>query len=169
VGSVSVEREGNSVAEADPVGPDEQRVGNLWAGMSDEMRAIGLTPIESGGWISANLRELVSFGSDSFEIPGESITVLDQLADMFNRHDKIRIQVIGHTDDTGGADYNRQLSLRRAEALVKYLSNRVQSPERIEAIGMGKDEPLVASSLGSMTAEQRLRNRRIEVKVAPIQ
>ncbi|MFB1489372.1 MULTISPECIES: OmpA family protein [unclassified Thiocapsa] len=152
-----------------PSGTEEQDVGGLPTSLKDEITDLGLTPIEADGGSLLNLRELVPFGFDSSEIPSDSIPLLDRLADILDRYQQVRIQVIGHTDDIGNADYNRQLSLSRATALVQYIAKRVHAPERFEAIGMGEDDPLISPGLSPMTPEQRLLNRRIEMRILPIQ
>ncbi len=150
-------------------GTDDQYLRGLPTSLKEEITDLGLTPIDADGGVLLNLRELIPFGFDSSEIPSDSIPLLDRLADILDRYQQVRIQVIGHTDDIGNADYNRQLSLSRATALLQYIAKRVQAPERFEAIGMGEDDPLISPGLSPMTTEQRLLNRRIEMRILPIQ
>jgi len=69
----------------------------------------------------------------------------------------------GHTDSFGSEDYNLQLSLQRANAVVEWLRNSLRlGTDRIQAAGMGKSKPLVATT---GTVEEQGLNRRVEIKV----
>ena len=72
-----------------------------------------------------------------------------------------RMAVQGHTDNRGSAAYNRELSQRRAQAVVKYLTDKGIAPERLDAKGFGPDRPVATND----TAEGRAQNRRVEFKV----
>jgi len=77
----------------------------------------------------------------------------------FSRADKIIIT--GHTDNTGSADYNMKLSLRRAEAVRDYLLGLGIDPAKLEVKGEGMTNPAADNS----TAEGRAKNRRVEVDI----
>jgi outer membrane protein OmpA-like peptidoglycan-associated protein len=69
----------------------------------------------------------------------------------------------GHTDNFGGADYNLDLSLRRAQAVTQWLQESLDIPaDRIRAMGMGKTK-LIANPQGSV--EEQAINRRVEIKI----
>ena len=70
--------------------------------------------------------------------------------------------VSGHTDTTGDAQHNRELSQRRAAVIVKELVARGVAAGDIEAVGMGSERPLVKPD---NTAAKRARNRRYEIQV----
>ncbi len=69
------------------------------------------------------------------------------------------LSVFGYTDDVGTAEYNQQLSLRRAEAVEQYLVQSGIDPAIVNRKGFGKSSPVVAGT--SPTA--RMRNRRVEI------
>ena len=71
--------------------------------------------------------------------------------------------IIGHTDNTGSAEHNNQLSKRRADSVAQVLINSGVSSRRITTIGRGEDQP-VASNL---SPEGRAQNRRVEVIIKP--
>ena len=76
------------------------------------------------------------------------------------------IVIEGHTDSTGSAQLNQQLSQQRAEAVKAYLSaNDPDIADRIKASGYGADRPLASNN----TAEGRAVNRRIDVRITPEQ
>lgn len=69
-----------------------------------------------------------------------------------------RFEIAGHTDSSGDADYNRRLSVRRAETVRQYLIGRGVSAQRLVATGFGKDRPLVPEDPASAA------NRRVEIR-----
>lgn len=74
-----------------------------------------------------------------------------------------RIEIIGHTDNTGSAAYNQALSERRAQAVANVLRDRGVPSSRIIAYGRGENAP-VASNL---TPQGRAQNRRVEIIIRP--
>lgn len=73
------------------------------------------------------------------------------------------VQVIGHTDDTGGAEYNQTLSERRADAVTAILRSEGVASSRLRAIGRGEDDSIASN----LTAEGRAQNRRVEIVIVP--
>lgn len=76
-----------------------------------------------------------------------------------SRADKIKIT--GHTDNTGGADYNMKLSLKRAESVRDYLTTLGVDPGKMEVYGEGETKPIADNA----TKEGRAKNRRVEIEV----
>jgi outer membrane protein OmpA-like peptidoglycan-associated protein len=69
-----------------------------------------------------------------------------------------RFQIAGHTDSSGDPDYNRRLSMRRAEAVKQYLVGHGVAAERLEAAGFGRDRPLLPDDPANSA------NRRVEIR-----
>jgi len=69
--------------------------------------------------------------------------------------------VIGHTDSTGDAEYNKGLSLRRAQSVRDYLVETGAPGDKLRVVGRGQEEPIASND----TAEGRAQNRRVEVIV----
>ena len=69
--------------------------------------------------------------------------------------------VIGHTDSTGDAEYNQDLSQRRAKAVRDYLVNTGAPAEKLRVVGRGESEPIASNE----TKEGQAKNRRVEVIV----
>ncbi len=90
--------------------------------------------------------------------PGALRTV-DQLARFLETNPEQKILIEGHTDSVGDDAYNRELSLRRAEAVQRALTDRRISADRMEVNGLGEGYPVASNN----SAEGRQRNRRIEV------
>lgn len=115
-------------------------------------------PAEAGP--SVNLT--VNFANGSADLTPEAIATLDQLGKALSSSDlaSYRFRIEGHTDTVGSREYNRQLSERRAEAVVSYLATKFGvQPARLEAVGMGEDGLLVQTP--PQTPEPR--NRRVQV------
>jgi OOP family OmpA-OmpF porin len=99
----------------------------------------------------------VNFPSNSSVIPQDSIPYLNAMADLLKQERKLTISVEGHTDASGSADYNLDLSKRRAQSVAVFLAHQGVSADQLMPIGKGKSEPLSANPYDS-------RNRRVQFK-----
>lgn len=98
----------------------------------------------------------IYFDFDKATIKPESTRQLAILLDVLKKYPSMKIQIVGHTDSVGSANYNKKLSQRRSQAVVDYLVARGISPKRLSALGMGKEQA------GKMTDEL---DRRVEFKI----
>jgi outer membrane protein OmpA-like peptidoglycan-associated protein/tetratricopeptide (TPR) repeat protein len=103
----------------------------------------------------------VFFDTDKYEIKPQSFYELDKLADFLTANQGIKVEIGGHTDNQGSEAHNKTLSENRAKAIVKYLTDKKISPERLKAKGYGASQPCADNS----TEEGRAKNRRTEVKI----
>lgn len=130
--------------------------------------AENLGEIQSGsvcqGLIDAlKVNNSINFASGKAEIQGaESFDLLNNLADVAKQCSAFAIEVAGHTDSTGNAEANLQLSQDRASAVVTYLADNGVDVARMQAIGYGETRPVADNS----AAEGRAQNRRIEFIVS---
>lgn len=101
----------------------------------------------------------IPFEVNSSELKPEARRQLRQLVDALSRESlaEFRFQVAGHTDASGAADYNLELSERRANAVMQYLVENGIDPERLVAVGYGEDELLLSEDPESSE------NRRVEI------
>jgi outer membrane protein OmpA-like peptidoglycan-associated protein/opacity protein-like surface antigen len=104
--------------------------------------------------------EGVNFKISSDELTPESAQVLDDVAESLQAWPDVRVEVGGHTDSTGSAEFNRELSRQRAESVRQFLIDRGVDGDRITAIGYGEDQPVADNS----TPIGRAANRRVELK-----
>ena len=100
----------------------------------------------------------IRFAAGTATIAPESEAMLDALTVTAKRCIGVRIEVQGHTDDTGDAERDRKLSEARAQAVVAYMTSLGLSAGRLSARGYGAARPLAAND----TEEGRAMNRRIE-------
>ena len=103
--------------------------------------------------------EGVSFKSGSAELTPGSIAVLDKVAESLGAWPEVRLEVQGHTDSSGSAELNRNLSQKRAETVRDYLVMKRIAPERVTAVGYGEDRPIADNG----SREGRATNRRVEL------
>jgi outer membrane protein OmpA-like peptidoglycan-associated protein len=91
----------------------------------------------------------------------ESNAELDRLVKLMNDVPKLKIEISGHTDNTGSASLNEKLSQDRAEAVMKYLASKGIKADRMTAVGYGSSRPVASNN----TAEGRQENRRTEMEI----
>jgi outer membrane protein OmpA-like peptidoglycan-associated protein len=100
----------------------------------------------------------VNFATDSAEIQSSSFGVLDGVARILADNPDVRIEISGHTDNTGGRAHNVSLSQARAESVKNYMVSRGIDAARLDARGYGMARPSGTND----TEEGRAQNRRIE-------
>ncbi len=104
----------------------------------------------------------VLFGFNKDNLTKDSKASLDQLASTVTDTKGYIITVEGATDSTGDAQYNYELSQRRAAAVIQYLAAEHNVPAyKIYVIGIGKDKPVESNK----TAQGRAKNRRVDVRL----
>jgi cytochrome c oxidase subunit 2 len=103
----------------------------------------------------------VTFATGSANLTGVSRYELDNLADAMKAKPALRVQLAGHTDDTGDDAQNLALSQKRAAAVLNYLAKKGISAGRVSAQGYGETQPLVAND----SDENRAKNRRTEFRI----
>ncbi|WP_139349765.1 OmpA family protein [Thioalkalivibrio denitrificans] len=102
------------------------------------------------------------FALDDDSLSAEGRAQLDQLMRDVERLDEVeRVVVVGHTDNTGEADYNEDLSQRRAASVKDYLVEQGIDPTLIVTEGRGLTEPVASNE----TREGRAQNRRVEIAI----
>jgi outer membrane protein OmpA-like peptidoglycan-associated protein len=103
------------------------------------------------------------FGFASFELTPEARAALDAFVQKLVAENKgVYIEIQGHTDNSGPAEYNLALGQKRAEAVRDYLYKQYHIPlYRMAVISLGSSQPAVDNS----TREGRAQNRRIEILV----
>lgn len=104
----------------------------------------------------------VTFGFDKSVLTKADKEQLDQFASNLQSARGYILAVTGGTDSVGDAQYNYQLSNRRADAVVNYLETKYNiAPHKFYLIGIGKDDP----AADNKTAAGRAKNRRVEIKL----
>ena len=83
----------------------------------------------------------IFFDFDKATLRPESATALDELVVLLKENPNVTIELSAHTDYKGSAEYNKRLSQRRAESVVKYLTEHGIENERLTPVGYGKEMP----------------------------
>lgn len=104
------------------------------------------------------ITQQIHFEFDKDKIRSESFPILDAVADVLKTNPNIKIDVQGHTDNKGSADYNKKLSDRRAASVKKYLVGKGIDASRLVSHGYGAEMPVVPNT----TDQNRALNRRVQ-------
>ena len=103
------------------------------------------------------------FDVNSAELRAEGKRELNALVTDLNRMASVQsIQIAGHTDSTGDADYNKDLSMRRANAVKNYLLEKGVDPSVMNTVGWGETKPIADNP----TRAGRAQNRRVEITLS---
>ena len=104
----------------------------------------------------------IYFDFDKATFKTESYTELNKLEAMMSQNQNIVMEIGGHTDAVGTKEYNKYLSLKRAQAVKDYLVKKGINTQRIKTVGHGKSKPLASNDDERGGREL---NRRVEFKV----
>ena len=103
----------------------------------------------------------IQFENGKATIKKSSNALLDQIAQTFIDNPTFIIEVQGHTDNVGKAEFNKNLSDKRAHAVMDYLIKKGVPAERLSAHGYGMEVPIADNK----TAKGRAQNRRVEFNI----
>ena len=108
------------------------------------------------------INEQVKFATGSAVILPASNALMTAVVKVLTDHPEVtKVRVEGHTDNVGGAAYNKNLSDKRAASVVSWLTKHGVDKSRLEAQGFGMEKPIADNK----TAEGRTENRRVEFHV----
>lgn len=100
----------------------------------------------------------IFFEYDSDKLTKHSLFILDEFVEFLEENDNLHISIEGHTDNIGSAEYNQDLSTRRAKAVYDYLISKGIAAERLQYKGYGFSRPIASNE----TEDGRAKNRRTE-------
>jgi outer membrane protein OmpA-like peptidoglycan-associated protein len=103
----------------------------------------------------------ILFEFDKWVIKESVVPELDKWADYFHTNPQVTAEIYGHADSVGPSAYNMDLSQKRAQAVVNYLTAKGITSDRLTAKGFGEKQPAAQNS----TSEGRQKNRRVELKL----
>lgn len=128
-----------------------------------ELASTGVSVIRDGDNIRLVMPGNITFRTDSADINAGFYATLNSVAKVLNKYDNSTVMVLGYTDNTGSAEYNQTLSVKRANAVAAYLQGQGVKSSRFEIMGMGPSNPIASNT----TADGRQQNRRVEIKIIP--
>ena len=150
---------------------EKETAAQMAKGLEDEMRADleskDVTISKLQGKLTVNILDRVMFDSGEAILKPDGAAVMRKIAVILAGHPKLKIHVIGHTDNVpirGRFASNWELSTARALAAVHFLTEKAGvDPRRVGAVGYGEYRPIADNS----TAEGRAQNRRIAITILP--
>jgi peptidoglycan-associated lipoprotein len=107
----------------------------------------------------ANTARIVYFDFDSFVVKPEFQSVIEAHAKYLSANKSRRMAIEGHTDESGGREYNLALGQKRAESVRRALGLLGVTDSQVEAVSFGKEKPAVAG----FDQDAMARNRRAEL------
>ncbi|KAB7742871.1 OmpA family protein [Parvibaculum sedimenti] len=128
-----------------------------------ELSDHGFSITRVGNSIHLNMEGSAAFAPNSTVIAPKSAAALKRLAHIIKVHERILIDVTGHTDNEGKAEANRNLSEGRARSVAQFLIDQGADGKRFLLRGAGAREPIASNR----TAKGRAQNRRVEIKLSP--
>lgn len=134
------------------------------ASLRHDLAGTGVSVTRIGDNITLNMPGNITFKSDSAELDPSFYKVLNSVDRVLEKYDKTVVEVAGHTDSTGSADYNQKLSERRAGSVAQYLEGQGLASNRVVTVGAGETRPVADNS----TSQGRQANRRVELTLTPL-
>lgn len=119
--------------------------------------------INTGNELIVRMPEAILFATDSAALNPSLRSDLFVLADSLNKYPQSIVTVTGHTDNTGSAGYNQDLSERRASSVAAVLRSGGVSSSRLRVVGAGENRPIATNQ----TAAGRAQNRRVDITITP--
>lgn len=107
------------------------------------------------------LIQLILFETDQDILTEEALISLEEVYSILIQYPNLNIIVEGHTDDTGGVNYNQELSEKIVATVLRFLINRGISSSKIKSAAYGETRPLRTNS----TSEGRRYNRRVQFNI----
>jgi len=134
------------------------------AELREELQGTGVQVVRDGDRLDLIMPGNVTFDTNEYGIRQEFHSVLDSVSTILYKFTDTRLQINGHTDSTGAADYNFNLSDRRARSVANYLVTQGVDQGRILTQGMGPDQPVESNN----TESGRAANRRVELQIVAV-
>ena len=116
-----------------------------------------------GDHLVVNMPQDLLFATDSAALNATLVRDIQAVDANLVNYPNQRIEVIGHTDNTGPAAWNADLSLRRATSVAQVLIGAGVPASRVSTRGMGEDQPIASN----LTPEGRAQNRRVQILIWP--
>lgn len=127
--------------------------------MQEALNRVADTRRTANGIVISLPNSIFRFDFDKADLNQHNRELLSRIAGILLISKGYGLSVFGYTDDVGSAEYNQQLSVRRAKAVEDYLVQAGIDPAIINVKGYGKTSPLVEGT----SADRRAQNRRVEI------
>ena len=132
--------------------------------LRDSLQGTGVGVTRQGDNIVLTMPDAITFSTNSSALQPQFRPVLDNLASTLTQYNQTVINVAGHTDQRGDANYNLNLSQQRAESVAGYLNTKGVTRNRMVVVGRGETQLLCTENTESCWS----RNRRVEITLVPL-
>lgn len=129
-----------------------------------ELSGTGVGVARQGDNLVLRMPSDVTFATNQSTIDPRFVPVLADVARVLKQYDRSIVDVIGHTDSSGGDAINQPLSERRAQSVANYLVQDGVMPERLYVAGVASRNPIASNE----TVEGKAQNRRVEILIRPL-
>jgi outer membrane protein OmpA-like peptidoglycan-associated protein len=129
------------------------------------LQGTGVSVTRVGDQIVLNMPSNITFATDQYQVMPNFHQTLNAVALVLNKYNRTLVDINGHTDSTGSAQHNMELSQRRAASVATFLSQQGVDSRRFAINGFGPSQPVASNS----TPDGRALNRRVEIYLTPIQ
>ena len=134
------------------------------AKLRQQLKSTGVSVTRNGNNITLNMPNAITFAVNGSQLKPQADSVLSSVVLVVKEYSKTRINILGYTDSTGSASYNKLLSDKRANSVSGYfLSNGIKY-SRLSPQGTGEANPIASNS----TKAGRAENRRVEIVLTPM-
>jgi len=135
------------------------------AQLKQSMAGTGVDVVRKDDNITLDMPGSLTFATNSSDLNATFYPVLDKVSATLVQYNQTMVEVAGHTDSVGSAEYNQALSERRAHAVAAYLVSRGVNIKRLMVVGDGENHPIASND----TPDGRQANRRVELTIVPVQ
>ncbi|MBU2708315.1 OmpA family protein [Zooshikella marina] len=132
--------------------------------LRQHLRSTGVKVVRNGDQLSLIMPGNITFNTDSYNIQAGFYRTLNSVGMVLREFDQSVVEVVGHTDSTGGRAHNMQLSENRARSVSSYLINQGVLANRVRYYGVGPDRPIASNG----NPQGRAQNRRVEINLLPM-
>ncbi|GAA4503554.1 OmpA family lipoprotein [Pseudaeromonas paramecii] len=132
------------------------------AKLRQQMQGTGVSVTRQGDQILLNMPNSITFDSSSSQLKPAGANALTGVAQVLKEYPETQVNVVGHTDSTGGREMNMRLSQQRAESVGSALILQGVAQGRISMAGVGPDQPVASNE----TVEGRAQNRRVTLTLS---
>ncbi len=132
--------------------------------MEAELSGTGVGVARQGDNLILRMPGDVTFPTNQSDINARFHPVLIDVARVLNEYDRSVVDIVGHTDSTGGDHINQPLSERRAASVAQFLLSQGVMAERLYVAGVSSRNPVASND----TVEGRAQNRRVEILIRPL-
>jgi outer membrane protein OmpA-like peptidoglycan-associated protein len=131
----------------------------------EKLQGTGVQVQREGNNLNLIMPGNITFATNRSEIRADFYDVLNSVVLVLKEYDKTNLMISGHTDSTGKAETNQQLSEDRANSVRTYLIGQQVKAGRIQASGYGSRSPIASNN----TEEGKQANRRVEIQLVPFE